>query len=288
MDDIVIDENGVTWTIDSPELAAHLATSRAGEQLRSYVVTNLGWIAIRTWRSGLHIRCRPALVTDSAMTALMFYMYDRPTLSVALDLLLAERVHFLMRDRHMFVSFLVAVVARERRGGFWNGPRLLNCLTSPTTSPFAHLAAAARQAVEGNDDADELRRALDQLFAGRWALHSLDTESGHSVIEHIGTTYTPFNPKWLATAHGRSLCEYGDEAYGLWIADMQRLAHDRGQLIYDDVDAVVAFPGIGDTRLRYSRMTLPLRRPDGRRLILSTAISNSSIDLRPLQRKKPG
>lgn len=288
MDDIVIDENGLFWAIGSPELASHLATSQVGETLRAYVVTNLGWIAIRTWRSGLHVRCRPALLTDSAMTALMFYVHDRPAVSVALDLLLDKRMHFLMRDRPMFVSFLAAVVASERKDGFWSGPRLLNRITSPANSPFAPFATAARRAAENIEDVGQLRHSLDHLFAGRWALHKLDTARGHSVIEDIGTTYTPFNPKWLATARGQTLCAYGDELYGLWIADLQRLARDRGQPIYDDVDAVVAFPGIGDTRLRYSRMTMPLRRPDGHTMILSTATSNSSIDLRSLQCEKPG
>ena len=287
VDDIVIDENGVSWAIDSPELASYLSTSLRGEQFCAYAVKNLGWIAIRARQSGLQVRCRPSLLSDSAITALLFYVHDWPTPSIALDLLLAERRYFLLRDRRMFVSFFAAVVASEKKSGFWSGPRLLNRLSPPDQSPFRTRAALARQAAEAIEDASELRGLFDRLFTRRWALHTLDTERGHSVIEEIGTTYTPFNPKWLGTARGQTLCGYGDEPYGLWIADMQRLARDNDQTIYDDVDAVVAFPGIGDTRLQYSRMTLPLRRPDGRSLILSTAMSNSNIDLRSLHRKKP-
>ena len=287
MNDIVIDENGVSWTVDSPELSSYLSTSLRGERLRSYAVKNLGWICIRARRNGLHVKCRPSLLSDGALTALLFYVHDRPNLSIALELLLNEPRHFLLRDRRMFVGFFAAVVVSERKSGFWSGPRLLNRLTPPAQSPFAKHAAAARHAAEAVEDASQLRSVFDRLFTGRWALHSLDAERGHTVIDDIGTAYTPFNPKWLGTARGQTLCAYADEPYGLWIADLQRASRDSGQPIWDDVDAVVAFPGIGDTRLRYSRMTLPLRRPDGQILILSAAISNSGIDLRPVQREEP-
>jgi hypothetical protein len=281
MSDLVIDEDGQPWEIDDPDLQQRLSTTLRRETLKKYVIVNLGWIGVRTTRAAFHVRCRPSLVTDAAVGALLFEVHERPDASIMLEFLREAWCSTLIRDRRMFVSYLASIIAGERQSSCPPDSRLLHRLTDRSASPFkAGLAEAVREAGESMSDMSNAKRVFDWLFNGRWALHTLDTERGHSIIEDLGNRYTPFNPKWLATAHGQSLCAYGDEAYGLWIADLQRSASESGDATFDDVDAIVAFPGIGDTRLRYSRMTVPMRRPDGRRFLLSAAVSNSRINLR--------
>ncbi len=281
----VIDEFGQRWALNDPHLRLSLSTTLQGAGLKTYLTVNLGWISVRTLPNAFHVRIRPSSVSDEALATLLYQVHDRPGATVMLDIYCGAWRHFLMRDRRMFVQFLASIIAGERKT-FWPGERLLNQWTFENSSPFSDKIKFARTLGSTTTSQSDLKCALDALFNGRWALHELDTERGHSLIEDIGSSYTPFNPKWLATARGQTICAYGDEPYGLWIASKQKTAYETATATFDNVDAIVAFPGIGDTRLRYSRLTLPLRRPDGRRLILSAAVSNSSIDLRQIVSKE--
>ena len=140
-----------------------------------------------------------------------------------------------------------------------------------------------------SDQSDEtLTQCLDSLFKGRWSLCELDTERCHTIVRYIGDSYTPFNPRWFSAARDSSLCAYGDDPYGLWVAKHHRSVLDGDVPVIDEVDAIVSFPRIGDARLRYSRLTAPVTMKNGRRLVLTAAVNSSGVDLRKIASHEVG
>ncbi|NJO34272.1 MAG: hypothetical protein HC869_15200 [Rhodospirillales bacterium] len=255
-------------------------TRLCGAVLTEFAVKNLGWVEIGTARNAMHVRCRPSMTSDCALAALLYHIWDHAHDTVVLTAWLDAWQHFILRDRQMFTRLLSSLIHGGRAPAFWSGHRLISRATDQVTSPFGEVAPIARAIGEGAALLQDVAPAFDALFRNRWSICEPDTARGHTVIRAIGRGYTPFNPRWFAQAKNTTLCAYADEDYGLWVARTHRFATQQRQPLFDEVDAIVTFPRIGETRLRYSRMTMPLVRPDGGRLVLTVALSDSAIDLR--------
>ena len=99
-------------------------------------------------------------------------------------------------------------------------------------------------------------------------------------MDRVGQGFTLFNPQWHQQATGPSLDRYADANYGAWIAaQRQHIARTRAT-VFDQVDAIVRFPRLGETRLQYARATFPINLADGAQYIVSAAVSDSGINLR--------
>jgi hypothetical protein len=277
---VLITENGEAWSRDDPALSSFLRTRLRGAALTEFVVKNLGWIEISTARNAMRVRCRPAMTSDRALVTLLYSIWDYAHDTVVLTAWQDAWQHFILRDRQMFTRLLSSLIHGARAPGFWTGHRLMSRAIDQVTSPFGKVSPIARAIGEGTALLQDVAPAFDALFRNRWSICEPDTERGHTVIRAIGHGYTPFNPKWFAQAKDTTLCAYADEDYGLWVARTHCLTAQQRQPLFDEVDAIVTFPRIGETRLRYSRMTMPLDRPDGARFVLTVALSDSAIDLR--------
>lgn len=275
----LIDDKGQSWKAGDPALGKHLGTRLTGKALAEFTIRNMGWIGVDQSQRSLRIKCRPAFVAEAALVELLFLIHDQPEKSLALELLGDRSQHFVLRDRATFTRFLASLVSGPTNSG-WPGARLLRVSRAERNSPFRRSAPIAQGLATSARAISDAVLPFQTLFRGRWSLYTLDGEMGHTKIHEIGNAYTPFNPRWLSTAKGQSLCGYADEAYGIWIAQRHRYALRRGRILFDDVDAVVSFPHVGSTRLRYSRATIPILRPDGQAFVLSAAVSDDSIDFR--------
>lgn len=276
----LITEHGETLPRDDRVVGASLHTRLRGAALADFAVKNLGWIEIVTARKAMLVRCRPAVTSDCAFAALLYHVWDNAHETVVLMARQDVWQHIILRNRDIFTRLLGSLIHGARAPGFWSGDRLICRAIDQRASPFGHVAAIARAVGEGAAQLEHVAPTFNQLFRSRWSICEPDAERGHTVVRALGDGYTPFNPRWFAQAKDTSLCAYADEDYGLWVAKTHRTASEQRRAIFDEVDAVVRFPRIGDTRLRYSRMTMPLVRPDGRRLVLSVALSDCAIELR--------
>ena len=284
----VIDDTGRSWNVRDGALTRHLGTSMTGEALIDYAVLNLGFVDISRIRRALIVRCRPKLITGPALIAAAYELHDAPKLSVVLRTLAETWQDLILRKRSDFVQLLGALTEQQESARFWKGPRHIASQSASENSYFVSAANLAMTMSSSGYSEAALTNCLDVLFKGRWSLCELDCERGQTIVRHIGNSYTPFNPGWLSKARNSSLCSYGDDAYGLWVAKHHRHVLDCNTPVIDEVDAVVRFPRIGDARLRYSRLTAPITVGGGRRLILTAAVNNSGIDLRKVTSHKAG
>jgi hypothetical protein len=105
-------------------------------------------------------------------------------------------------------------------------------------------------------------------------------EAPDVVVDDVGRGFTLFNPAWHHQATGPTLGSYADVAYGDWIAAQRLEIASTRKTVFDQVDAIVNFPRLGETRLRYARATFPLALTNGAQYIVSAAASDSGINLR--------
>ena len=99
-------------------------------------------------------------------------------------------------------------------------------------------------------------------------------------MDQVGQGFTAFNPAWHQQATGPSLDRYADAAYGAWIASQRLTIAATRATVFDQVDAIVNFPRLGETRLRYARTTFPIALASGAEFVVSAAASDSAINLR--------
>jgi hypothetical protein len=277
-----IDEDGHVWETNSERLAASLGTNLSGAALENYVLKNLGWLFFSQNNRSIRVRCRPSLVTDAALAELFdrLYYIDAPT--IAGDFLTTDWNHSIFGSRVKFNRYLSALVDGERKLHRHVNARLLKKSKPPESSKLFKAARLAQTVLQGTRDLREAQPVLDQIFAGRWSLFDVNTaDTTTTRLRALGGGYTPFNPLWSSGSSGQSLKSYGDENYASWASQHQCEASATERVTFDDVDALVEFPSIGATRLRYSRVLLPLRLGSESPVVLSGAITDGSINLRP-------
>lgn len=282
----LLDESGTKWSPTDPTLKSHLSTARDGEILVKFLIENLGWVKITEGPHSVRVACRPAFVSDQTLAALLIALYEAQPTTIGFDVFDANWEHLLLRDRRAFVRLISALVSGRRKAVNWQEPRLLSAEFEQAGHPLESAAQMGTIASRMAENPDQLREAFDAIFHGRWYLCAVDADNGHSYASAIGASFTPFNPSWSSNGEGESLCKYADDAYGLWIAAHHRHVLTLKQPVFDDIDAMVLFPRIGDTRLRYRRVTLPIKLRRGQELVLVAAVTDSRINLRKLARQE--
>jgi hypothetical protein len=85
---------------------------------------------------------------------------------------------------------------------------------------------------------------------------------------------------WRANGVGVPLDELPDHNYGLWAAEAYRQAMAEGSPHIHDVDAIVKWPHVGRTRMRYRRVIVPIAAETEGDVMLGGSIIDNRIDLR--------
>jgi hypothetical protein len=106
MQTYLFDDNGDLWDAKSRRLAEVLQASIGGDELLNYVIRNLGFVGISEASDSVRIRLRPSVVSQTAFSALLYWLHDRPIKRVLLSLLGTEWSHELLGSRDEAVHAL--------------------------------------------------------------------------------------------------------------------------------------------------------------------------------------
>ena len=272
----VLDQQGKLRSPDDPSLSMQLGVCANARDLMDLAVTRLGYVEVRHRTRYIRVRCRPAVLSKAQHVSLFAILSNEPRRPIALEYLAKDWYLLLLRDPYAFTSFVSSLAVGEAA----TQPRLLNTRYARHASSFAGRDRIARSAAAAVTDISDLTPIFNALFAGQWTLFELDRATGDSIARVRGSAYPPYNPRWLANPNGQSVRAIANAEYGIWIAKLHREVTDTGAAVYDDVDAVVEFPNVGEARLQYSRATIPVQLQNGRALVISAAESNRLIDLR--------
>ena len=95
-----------------------------------------------------------------------------------------------------------------------------------------------------------------------------------------GFRATFLDDTWLSRSSGLRVEDQPDYYYGRWVAEAYRhTTHDRAPRL-EDVDAIICTPRLGRSRVRYTRLIVPMQMPSGKPCLLGASLIDTGIDLR--------
>jgi hypothetical protein len=273
---ILIDPDGEFVGVDSGKIMSRIGRKISHAAVIQYMVTNLGWIEFSHNQRGMRLRCRPSIVSDAAVTTILFQLADNPDCPLALSVLGGEWRH-IIHVCHRDAITLIESMRTENTGE----QVLLRLRRPPDASPHSRNAHAVQEYCRHPKSMADLVAFCSRLYAGeRWSLSHFDGVHGPLVMDFVSEGYTPFNSGWVSRYRSSTLDAYAGREYAAWVAETRALAIASNDTIYDDVDATVAFPGIGLSRLRYARASIPIRLACGAMYVVSSAVTDLSIRLK--------
>ncbi|NOU05396.1 MAG: hypothetical protein HOO99_04360 [Hyphomicrobiaceae bacterium] len=278
----LIDDMGDVWPGVTPDLVLKLDSSLAGEDLAAYLICNLGWASLRSGDGSLTIKCRPTILTETTLVTLLRAIHETPSSTIFVVGFLNDHWEYqLLRDRHDLTTLLASLVGIGLSRKFWGRERLISCSVAPEKSAFHDGCRVASKFISDWHEDETLGTVLAELLGSRWSISEYDSIAGDWIELLNGGGFTPFNPNYTGKKTGARLSEYAsDPAYTSWVTQHRHRVMEKGTPDYSDVDAIVAFPRVGEARLRYTRAAVPITRRDGRKLILLVARTDNSINLR--------
>jgi hypothetical protein len=278
----LIDPSGDVWPGATQRIADALQASIYGDQLLDYLVRNLGWVYVRSSLNTLVIRCRPALMSEAALVTLLFQIHDATIETVfAIELVAKGRTSQIIRDRDQVTIMIAALTGPQSSQRFWRGERFIMSTQPSDSSPFGHVQLQVQDLLSQTDDLERIAPVLSGWLGTRWSLSEFDQAKLDWRELVNGGGFTPFNPTYSASRRGARLSDYTDDFdYVRWVNENRRRVCAGRLVEFANVDAIVTFERVGEARLRYNRMSLPVVRNGGQRAVLIAAVTDSSIDLR--------
>ena len=277
---LVFDDRGEVWDAKSRELAEGLNASIGGDALTSYAIKNLGFIAATVINESVRIRLRPAVVSQVALSGLLYWLHDQPFHRVLLSFLDSDWSHELVRSRQEAASRLLARVrfrSEDREGDFLNKQRPLQDL-SPGT-PLRELLNLWSDH-SGKYDSERLNPLLDKALNGRFVLFEAASGSNSVYVKEVGPGLGRSGGYWLSRTKGLKVEDQPDYAYGKWVAEAYRDVLNTREPMLDDVDAVITWPQQPRVSYRYRRLVVPFTGRDASTLLLSATVIDPDISLR--------
>ncbi len=250
------------------------------EKLVRYLLVNLGWVEISTDRSSLIVRCRPAKLSGPTLAALYYATAKHHDGRIWLDAFGLDWSRRTFPSFQSFLSFMMALCPADESPDPWGDSRHIRLAQDARTSPFAPIINQIGIVAANAADPNTSVRLLERLLPARWSIFSIDTEKSTSLILAMSGDFCRFDPKWHAVGNGARITDFGDRAYGAWIANHHRLIAERMHAAHEHVDAIVKLPKLGTMRLRYQCLTLPVELRNGSRLLVCGAIDDVGAGLR--------
>ena len=276
----VFDDQGEMWDAKSRRLAEVLQASLTGEELLTYVIRNLGFVAVSESGGSVRLRLRPKVVSQAALGALLYWLHDQHIDRMLLSFLDNEWTHELVGSRQEAARRLLARVhfkPEDRDGDFLNKQLPLQEL--PGASPLRALLDVWSDH-SGRFDGERIYPLLDKALNGRFVLFEANASSPTVYVKDVGQGLGRSGGYWLTRSKGLRVEDQPDYAYGKWVAEAYRDVLASREPLLDDVDAVITWPQQPRVSYRYRRLIVPFEGASASTLLLSATVIDPDISLR--------
>jgi len=279
---IFIDTYGTPWNGHSKTFAERFSTTDAlSGSTRKFLIRQAGLCAVMVQESFVTLEFVPALTSPAACLSIL----------KALEKYRPERVGLSWYNKKWTYEIAGGWTAAQKRVSALTvvnraepEPRYLTVRQDLEDllpdSPLAQVVALWRERNgKFNRSNDETR--LSESTNGLFFIVSRDGDGSGLQFSHAGPGWQAFGQDWGARMVGRDVAHQPDLNYGKWCAECFRHAIEVGrpQLTVNDVLVHVPHNSI-QKRIRYQRLTLPIKASSGTRRLLSATLVDTGIDLR--------
>jgi hypothetical protein len=273
----LIDDRGMLESLDSGALKRRLGTSVSGGELADYAARNLGFIAVGITGQAARMWLRPKLAHPKAIATSIMWMERQEATRHCLTIFESTWRDHVIGSLPSAIQRLVDITLTEtpRKSDFRRARRPLNSLSS-----ISPLGCLLRQwhSCRAAHGIEPLIPVLTGVIDDRYIL--IDAGAREVVVQSFGRGIDMVNRSWKPQMSGTRLRDMYDYEYGIWAAQGYHEADPLSEPLLEDCDVIVNFPGRPNARITYRRLILPVRSPDGSKLLLGTSTLDSSINLR--------
>jgi hypothetical protein len=249
--------------------------------LEDYAIINIGIVVMDDAETTLTVRCRPAVMTERALSTLSYCLLDQAHRSVKMswhDTTWAEEY---APNAVTAISFLTYALELKSRSASVSTDQIQTQRSEKAEHKWQEVRADITPLTCSFHAPETYTTLFNQLFHSRWTVFDYTRHPTSVVIVNNGMNYPPLHPLFGFNAAGRNLETLTDAQYRAWIIDSIDSVATSGRPRFDDVDAFVDWPRFGPLRTRYWRMLVPLATRDDTFRVLSASGNDSGIDLRP-------
>ena len=277
---LLIDDHGHIWDGASRTLRASFDSPYSGGEFSDYAVTNLGFVAANAYGDSCQIRLRPSYVSEQTHASLLKWLNSGRIDRIVLSWLDKEWHHELLRSREIAAARVADLIERAKRTqplDFLSQTVTPNQLPENTALGIL-LRYWDRLSEPGGETS--IMNLVNKALGNRYVRVQEDPSSAKLVFREFGGGLFNHYGNWRSSGVGAPLEELPDQLYGRWVADAYQTALIKHRPQIDDVDAIVEWPHVGRTRMRYRRIIVPFADAGGQTSILGGSIIDNRIDLR--------
>ena len=280
----LFDDVGYHWDGMSAKLESSFGSTATPDDFSTYVVKNMGFIAVHCYGRSCEIRLRPQLVSAASFDALKSWVSARRFERIVTVCFKDEWVYGLHIRQDDAIAKLEAMISAA------HGPRpgdyLVRHIAKDDLPRATPLHRALHSLIENwpmlsqSVHRDGLSQIIRTSLQGRYHMMKVDGESDTLTFGEIGGGFFSYSDDWRLQSIGKAISQHEDGKYGAWIADCCHKALTSGAPAISDVDAIMMTPKLGRARVRYKRIYLPCRGQGNGTWLLTSSILDPSIDLR--------
>ena len=274
---LLIDSSGETRTSgDLGDLRIRLS----GPALSQYLIVNLGWV--EAYSDGIHfkVRARPRVLSQHTLAGLFYALGDAAPKYISAETYDKSWEQRRFVSTQGFRTFFTSLTECPRETDWLGDSRLLRRRIPANRSPFASIVDRAQMIAANVRDPNGIVTLLSRSKMARWSVCRVDAEERQSIVLAKTNNYTPFNIDFSNTTRSTPMGQYADSNYSRWVTNAHCDALEAMSPRFEHVDAITQFPTLGEVRLRYDTVTLPVRLTDGSQLLVCGSMDNAGIDLR--------
>lgn len=255
----------------------------AGSDFVDYCIRNLGFIAVASSESSIHVKLRPSVVSPVAFAGLMYWLGEHMSKRMMLSVLAADWTHRVIKSAKEGVTELAQLVQQAQTQRDKDFLKLsLDPSTLQDASPFAALVRLHDELAQSYQAGriDEVQTVLDEKLRGRYLITKADANLKHIVVATVGDGHSVEANYWLKRGIDHRLNDLADTSYGQWatLSHFEAARSRKPQL--DHLDIVVDWPSQGRQRYTFQRLLMPLQHNADGHAILCATLSDRTIDLR--------
>ena len=280
----LFDDVGYHWDGMSAQLQSSFGSTATPDDFSTYVVKNMGFIAVHCYGRSCEVRMRPQLVSAASFAALKAWIKERRferVVTVCFQNDWLYGLHIRQEDAVAKLDAMIAAAHGRRPGDYL--VRQITRQDLPRTTPLhkaLHSLIENWPMLSQSVHRDGLSNIIERSLQGRYHMIHAQPDSSDLVYGEIGTGFYSYSESWRAQAAGKSTSQHEDKSYAQWVNGNFARALDKGEPVVCDVDAIMRTAKIGRARIRYKCVHLPVRSIGGGTWLLASSILDPMIDLR--------